>query len=188
MSVLRTAIGSSLNVRLRTHEFMRILHMARLIIMLAALLTMALSASASQEGILPFSSFRLESAGIGSSGKIVVEGQQDSHDRLLSLTIAAFGKSYAVPKEKLAEIRDLPSNGIRISYEHGYAELGGRTVYIQLQMGFTSFTKKVALVTLTEDGEVEISPVQLLEDPMEKLAIPEEPHQASQPMPQGRRG
>ena len=155
--------------------------MARLIVTLAALLTLAVSASASKEGILPFSSFRLESAGIGSSGKIVVEGQQDSHDQLLSLTIAAFGKSYTVPKEKLAEIRDLPSNGIRISYEHGYAELGGRTIYIQLQMGFTDFTKKVALITLKENGKFEISPVRQLEDPMGKLAIPEEPNQPAQP-------
>lgn len=143
---------------------MRLLLMPRLIITLVSLLAMAVSASASKEGILPFSSFRLESAGIGSSGKIVVEGQQDEHARVVSLSIAAFGKSYALPKEKLVGLSDLPSNGIRISYEHGYAELGGRTIYVQLQMGFTSFTKKVALITLTEDGKFEVSPVRLLED------------------------
>jgi hypothetical protein len=41
------------------------------------LLAFASSAHASKEGILAFSSFRLESNGIGSSGKITVEGKQN---------------------------------------------------------------------------------------------------------------
>ena len=115
---------------------------------------------ASQEGILAFSSFRLESDGIGSSGKVVVEGKQNEKRQIVTMRISAFGKEYVVPKEKLAQLVELPANGIRISYEAGYKELGGRMIYIQLQMGFTSSTKKQALITLTENGKIEVSEIQ----------------------------
>ncbi len=114
---------------------------------------------ASKEGILVFSSFRLESDGIGSSGKVVVEGKQDDDDHIISLKVEAFGKIIEIPKEKLTGLSKLPSNGVRISYEHGYAQLGGRTIYIELQMGFTSGTRKKALVTITESGSVKISAI-----------------------------
>jgi hypothetical protein len=117
----------------------------------------ALHASASKEGILALSSFRLESAGIGSSGKVVVEGNQDEKNKIVGLKISAFGKDYVVPEDKLTALSGLRSNGVRISYEAGQAELGGRTIYIQFQMGFTTGAREQALVTLTEDGKVEVS-------------------------------
>jgi hypothetical protein len=116
---------------------------------------------ASKEGILPLSSFHLESMGIGASGKIVVEGTQDGQGQITELKIGAFGKEFVVPRQKLARLVTLPANGIRISYEAGYKELGGRTIYIQFQMGFTSSTKKQALVTLAEDGRITVDEFQL---------------------------
>jgi len=89
---------------------------------------------------------------------------QDAKAQITALTIRAFGRDYVVPKEKLAKLAELPSNGIRISYEHGYTVLGGRTIYVQLQMGFTSVTKKEALITLTEDGKIEVSEIQMKKD------------------------
>jgi len=58
---------------------------------IALVLALTDSAFASKEGILAFSSFRLESAGIGSSGKIVIAGQQDEKSQITTLTISAFG-------------------------------------------------------------------------------------------------
>src|SRR5205823_1259570 len=124
------------------------------------LLAITCSVHASQEGILAFSSFRLESDGIGSSGRIVVEGKQNEKAQIIAMKIGAFGRDYVVPKEKLAQLVELPANGIRISYEVGYKELGGRTVYIQLQMGFAHSTRKQALITLTENGKIEVSEIQ----------------------------
>ena len=124
------------------------------------LLASASSLRASKEGILAFSSFRLESNGIGSSGKITVEGKQNDKAQIVALRMSAFGKDYVVPPEKLKQLTELPSNGVRISYEAGYKELGGRTVSIQLQMGFTSDTTKQALVTIAEDGKIVISEFQ----------------------------
>jgi len=34
------------------------------------------------------------------------------------------------------------------------------TIYVQFQVGFTSQTKKKALVTLTEDGKIEVSKIE----------------------------
>jgi hypothetical protein len=127
------------------------------------LVACASAAHASQEGVLVLSSFRLESAGIGASGKIVVEGKQDEKGQVVSLKVNAFGKEYVVPKEKLAGLGELLANGIRISYEAGYAELGGRTVYIQLQTGFTSGTREQALVTVKENGKIEVGKVEKAE-------------------------
>ena len=130
--------------------------------LIIALLSFAVTVvgHASQEGILAFSSFRLESAGIGSSGKVVVEGKQDDEHRIVSLKVEAFGKIFEVPKKKLAGLSELPSNGIRISYEHGYAQFGGRTIYIELQMGFTSGVRKQARVTIAESGAIEVTAIE----------------------------
>jgi hypothetical protein len=114
------------------------------------------SAQASKEGILPFSNFRIESDGIGKSGKVIVEGKQGKDDRLISLKVTAFGKQYVIPKDRLAELKGLAANGVRLSYDHGYVETGGRTIYVQFQMGFTSSTRERALITLTEDGTIRI--------------------------------
>jgi hypothetical protein len=124
---------------------------------LMALVLGACSAPASQEGILALSSFRLESPGIGGSGKVVVEGKQNERNRIARLKISAFGKDYSIPENKLAPLAGVAWNGVRISYEAGYAELGGRTIYVQFQTGFTSGTRAAALITLTEDGKVKVS-------------------------------
>jgi hypothetical protein len=120
----------------------------------------ALSSYGSMEGILVLSSFHLESDGIGSSGKIAVEGRQNENAQMTSLKITAFGKDYVVPQEKLSPLAGLAPNGIQISYEQGYADLGGRTLYIQFHMGFTSSTVRKALITLTEDGKIEVGGIQ----------------------------
>jgi len=130
------------------------------VLLITFLLAAASASYASQEGILALSSFRIESAGIGSSGKVVVEGKQNEKSQIVSLKVSAFGKEYVVSKEKLAGLAELLANGIRISYEAGYAELGGRTIYIQLQMGFTSSTRKQVLITVIEDGKVDMGKIE----------------------------
>ena len=133
---------------------------------LTMILLTAGTAQASEEGILALSSFRLESAGIGQSGKIVVEGRENKKWQVVNLKISAFGKDYVIPKEKLAGLAELSANGVRISYEGGYPMTGGRTIYIQFQMGFTSWTKQKALVTVSENGRIDVGKVET-EEPKE---------------------
>ncbi|GEM_PF-1568118 len=127
---------------------------------MALLLIAAGGGRASQEGILPLSSFRLESLGIGESGRVVVTGAQNEKWEIVALRVNAFGKDFVVPPDKLAGLAELRANGIRISYEGGYPGLGGRTIYIQLQMGFTSSTHRQALITVTEEGKIDVGAVE----------------------------
>jgi hypothetical protein len=130
-------------------------------ILLATLvIAMARGSYASQEGLLPISRFRLDSDGMGRSDKITVEGKQDAKARLIQLKVKAFGKRFVVPPSQLGSLDRLCANGIRLSYESGYEDLGGRTLYIQLQMGSTSRTLQTALFTLTEDGKIELGRIQ----------------------------
>jgi len=111
---------------------------------------------ASQEGILSISSFRLESKGIGSSGNVVVTGKKDDSGVLVELKVKAFSKEINVPKKTLAKISTKYQNGIQISYEAGYKKLGGRTVYILFQKGYTSSVKEKAVLAVKEDGSSKI--------------------------------
>ena len=45
---------------------------------------------------------------------------------------------------------------VRITYEAGYAEVGGRTVYVHLQMGFLSGTGGQRYIAVKENGTIEI--------------------------------
>lgn len=118
------------------------------------------SANGSQEGGLPLSNFRVESNGIGESGKIIIQGKQNEKDRVVELKITAFGKDYVVPSKELEGLAKLRPNGIRISYEPGYKKLGGKTLYIQFQVGWTSQTAQTALIKVLETGKIEIGGVQ----------------------------
>ena len=120
---------------------------------------MAGTAYASQEGCLPISSFRLESDGAGASGKIAVAGKLNDKAQIVELRVTAFGKEHVVPPEHLRTLADLRANGIRISYENGYEELDGRVVYVQLQVGVTSHTAQTAVISIMENGRIEVSKV-----------------------------
>lgn len=112
-------------------------------------------ALASQEGVLSFSSFIVESPGIGESGPVVVSGEKNSKNEIISLNIEAFGRKYELT-EKLKEIPRLLYNGIQVSYEHGYKELGGKSIYVSLSVGFTSGVTEKILIIVTESGRIEI--------------------------------
>ena len=101
-----------------------------------SLLTAA-PAHASKEGVLTWSSFSIDSPGIGSSGPVSISGKQDSTGAT-RITIKAFGRTYELGKAHLEKLKAMLINGMQLSYEEGYKELGGRTLYIQVSRGFTS--------------------------------------------------
>ena len=114
------------------------------------------NAFASEEGVLSFSSFFIKSEGIGESGSVVLSGEKNEENEITSLSIEAFGKEYQIPEEDLKNIPKLSYNGIQLSYEHGYKELGGKTIYISFHVGFNSGITKKVLITLTEEGKFKI--------------------------------
>jgi hypothetical protein len=111
-------------------------------------------AYASQEIILKWSSFSIESEGVAGSGPVVVAGKQDATG-ITAMTVKAFGHVYALGKEHLAMLRPLRPNGMQLSWEGGYKDLGGRTLYIQLSTGFfVSGIKARKFVVINERGDI----------------------------------
>lgn len=115
---------------------------------------------ASKEGVLALSSFAVESKGIGGSGSVKISGQKNQ-DEITSLTIEVFGKEYKISDENLKKIPKASYNGLQISYEEGYKQLGGKTIYIIFQMGFTSGIRKQAQISLTENNTVKVEEIKL---------------------------
>jgi len=114
------------------------------------------SAFASQEGVLALSEFKIQSKGIGESGIVVVEGMMDASGKYKKLTVKAFGKTIEVSNDVLRQIPSKNQNGIQLSYEVGYKDMGGRTIYIVFQKGFTSGITESLIIGVTEDGRSKI--------------------------------
>lgn len=122
-------------------------------------LVLALSgvaATASEEGILPLSTFRLSSNGNAQSGPVTVYGEQSAKG-LSSLRIEAFGRRMLLSNEQLAKVSGGSVNGAQISYEVGYTKGGGRTVYVVLSSGHTRGAPIVHVISANEQGGVEVA-------------------------------
>ncbi len=117
------------------------------------LLTLSTAASASQEGILTLDKLLVESAGIGESGAVKVIGSQ-TPSGVTALSIE--GRSMRLTPQLMA-LDGGQYNSIQLSYEGGYKELGGRTIYIKLSKAFTSGQVASAFVVVTEDGKVSVT-------------------------------
>lgn len=114
---------------------------------------------ASEEGVLNLSDFTIKSVGIGNSGPVQITGVVDKERVVASLKIEAFGKEYSLSQDELTKVPKGFYNGIQLSYEEGYKQLGGKTVYIILQMGFVSGVRSRVLITFTESGTIKIEPI-----------------------------
>src|SRR5450830_359243 len=114
-----------------------------------ALLMVSIStcAWASKESVLSLNSFQVSSAGTGDSGPVIIAGEQDAQ-RLLSLTVSAFGRRVSLNQEQLGKLKPGLFNGVQISYESGWKEVGGHTVYIVLSKGFTSGVENSQIVSV----------------------------------------
>ncbi|MDK9712677.1 MAG: hypothetical protein OEL86_01000 [Sulfuritalea sp.] len=110
---------------------------------------------ASQEGALLVSEFAVSSPGIGSSGPVRVSGTQRS-EGIVSLRVQAFGREYVLPAALVAELQGFHANGLLFSYESGYKETGGRTVYLGFVRGFTTGVQASKHVSVSESGEFKL--------------------------------
>jgi len=130
--------------------------MIKIILLIGIMLLLTSNVFASQEGVLRLSSFTMQSEGIGESGPVSVSGTTNEENEFTELTVKVFGKEYKLSDEDLKKIPAKPYNGIQLSYEAGYKELGGKTLYIILQVGFTSGIKERTLIIITESGSIQV--------------------------------
>ena len=126
-----------------------------LFVLLVVAWIIAQVAGASQEGALVIGSFRLESPGIGESGSVIVSGTQGSRG-IESLKVEAFEKQFILDQPQLQQLNGFRFNGVQLSYERGYKELGGRTLYLLFSLGFTSGVVERRFVVITESGSVKV--------------------------------
>ena len=128
-----------------------------LIVAIAGALIFASSSVASEEGAFALRKFHFESS--DESGPVFVSGTQNDKG-IESLEIRALGKNFTLTSAHLNQLRGLIVNGVQLSGEGGYSELGGRTIYIKLSMGFTERIVKSQLVTVNERGDITIGNVE----------------------------
>ncbi|MGN6656879.1 MAG: hypothetical protein ACTHJ9_16245 [Rhodanobacter sp.] len=127
-----------------------------LLVFIAALLFAPL-ALASKEGVLPLGTIHIESSGIGESGPVILSGVQTAQG-MQSLTIEAFGKKFQLSPAQLRELQGGFFNGVQLSYESGYKETGGRTIYLLISKGFTSGAVAQRYIVVTENGTIKVGP------------------------------
>ncbi|MCG8337597.1 MAG: hypothetical protein MJE63_24110 [Proteobacteria bacterium] len=128
----------------------------KILVILFSLVLISNTCHASVEGVLELSKISLHSNGIGESGSVSIFASKGKNKRYTSFVVKAFGKEYKLSNSDLNKLAELAFNGIQISYETGYEILGGKTLYIILQSGFTSGIKKKVLITITESGSIAI--------------------------------
>lgn len=133
----------------------RILRLALFVIPLMALFTP--SVRASEEGVVAFSTFAFQSTDV-ESGAIAVSGTQGVSG-ITALTIKAFGREFTLSNAQLENLKGLIVNGVQLSSEGGYANLGGRTLYVQLSMGFMSGIASGKVVIIKERGDITFQPI-----------------------------
>jgi len=126
------------------------------LILILALVTLPSGVIASQEGLLSLNAFALESPGIGQSGPVKIAGAQSASGITL-LRIEAFGKTFNIGPDQLQQLRGFNANGVQITYERGYVDLGGRTIYVIFSRGFTSGVVLQRYVSVTETGLVAVT-------------------------------
>jgi hypothetical protein len=114
------------------------------------------AAVAAQEGASPSAVFSIAWEGRETVGPITARGSRGPDGSLQRLTVVAFGRTTEVPAEVMAELSKLRFNGVLLSSEPGYPELGGRTAYLQFVVGFTSGVINGVIVAVDEGGSVRI--------------------------------
>lgn len=115
------------------------------------------SSMASQEGVLSIGELHVTSPGIDESGPIEVTATRTPNG-FTALAVQAFGRITKLTETQLAALHGQFVNGVQLSYEGGYKELGGRTVHIVLSKGFTSGVQESQRVSVDEQGEVKVEP------------------------------
>lgn len=111
---------------------------------------------ASQEGALPVADFAITWEGGEGLGRITVRGSRNPDGSLQRVTVAAFDRTIELAAPILAELSKIRFNGVLVSGEPSYPELGGRTAYLQFVVGFTTGVASSVIVAVDESGNVRL--------------------------------
>lgn len=113
-------------------------------------------AFASQEHAARIAEFSITWEGDEGAGPITARGARRPDGSLQRFTVSAFGRTIEMPAPVMAELSNIHFNGVLLSDEAGYPELGGRTAYLQFVVGFTSGVTSRVVVAVDEKGNVRL--------------------------------
>jgi hypothetical protein len=126
-----------------------------LVFIFPSLALLSAVAVASEEGVLQLGEFQIQSRGVEQSGPVVITGKQ-SETEIVALSVQVFGRTINLTKSQLLQLKGQYVNGLQLTYEAGYREVGGRTVYLILSSGFTTGIVTTQLIEINEQGSVKI--------------------------------
>jgi hypothetical protein len=119
-------------------------------------LALAQPTYASKEGGLSLYTVKLDSPGMDDSGPVHVEMKR-SDKGIETLKVSAFGKTETAPSALLGSIKQKRwLNGVLLSWERGYPDMGGKTIYLSLTEGGTAGAVVVAVIGFSEHGKFEV--------------------------------
>lgn len=116
----------------------------------------AVWAEESIEGSLALNKFRFESSGKGRPGSVTVSGTQTKNG-ISTLTIEAFGKTFALAPAQIQKLRRLSVNSMRLSFWTEYPEYGGWRIELWVGLTFASGVKGAKTITVNERGDIKVS-------------------------------
>ena len=101
---------------------------------------------------------RATSPGVGESGPVAVTATRGPHG-FSAVEVQAFGRVTKLTADQLAQLHGQFVNGMQLSYEGGYKELGGRTVYIELlSQDVISGAQESQRISVNEQGAARVAP------------------------------
>jgi hypothetical protein len=111
---------------------------------------------ASQEGTLPWTAFTIQTSDQDNwTNGVTITGTQ-STTGVTSLKVTAFKRDFILTTAQIKQLRGFSANGLLVSFETGWKEFGGRTLYLTFQVGFGAGVQETLVIRLNEQGEVKI--------------------------------
>ena len=126
-----------------------------MITLLMAVIIPAISATASEEEFLGWTSAVIQCGKTSEAGDISCE-IKTGEKGWEKFVIQAFGKTYTLPATDLGKLTGFPLSSLRTTHEAGYEELGGYTVHFRFDRTFYNPEKKlvteIIYVSVTKNG------------------------------------
>jgi hypothetical protein len=74
--------------------------------------------------------------------------------------VRAFGREFVLDETQLRQLKGMSVNGMHLSYEPGYPEVGGRTLYLELSTTYSGELHNKRRLAVSERGGINVGPLE----------------------------
>ncbi len=127
-----------------------------LVVLALSMMSLTTTSFASKEVIVSANMLTFRSNGFGRTGPISIDVEASDSGSISMVKISAFGKTEKLNIQELQKIPKSNYNGIYVTYESGYKEVGGHTLYIVLTTGLHDYKAFETMMIFTETLPIEI--------------------------------